>query len=49
MCLLVGSSGGKSLGRYMHVSEPFFREKTLEISRIEREKAINRGKKSLFL
>ena len=27
MWLLVGSSGGKSLGRYMHVSEPFFREK----------------------
>ena len=49
MWLLVGSSGGKSLGRYMHVSEPFFREKTLEISRIEREKTINRGKKSLFL
>ena len=23
MSLLVGSSGGKSLGRYMHVSEPF--------------------------
>ena len=49
MWLLVGSSDGKSLGRYMHVSEPFFREKTLEISRIEREKTINRGKKSLFL
>ena len=27
MWLLVGPSGGKSLGRYMHVSEPFFREK----------------------
>ena len=27
MWLLVGSSGGKSLGRHMHVSEPFFREK----------------------
>ena len=26
MWLFVGSSDGKSLGRYMHVSEPFFRE-----------------------
>ena len=33
----------------MHVSELFFREKKLEISRIEREKTINRGKKSFFL
>ena len=49
MRLLVGSSGGESLGRYMHVSEPFFSGKTLEISRIEREETINRGKKSLFL
>ena len=24
MSLLVGSSGGKSRGRYMHVSEPLF-------------------------
>ena len=27
MWLLLGSSGGKSLGRYMPVLEPFFREK----------------------
>ena len=33
----------------MHVSEPFLSGKTLKISRIEREKTINRGKKSLFL
>ena len=49
MWLLVGSSGGKSLGRYMHLSEPFSSGKTLKISRTEREKTINRGKKSLFL
>ena len=49
MWLLVGSSGGKSLGRYIHVLEPFFSGKTLEISRTEREKTINRGKKSVSL
>jgi len=36
MRLLVGTSGGKLLGTYIHVLEPFFQEK-LEISRRERE------------
>ena len=37
MRLLVGSSGRKSLGMYINVSEPFFREKTRDFKDRKRE------------
>ena len=51
MSLLVSSSDVKLLGRYIHVSEPFFREKHKRFhgQKERREKTINTGKKSLFL